>query len=90
MPNIDHVINDRIVREAERQAKWVDSKIKSLLSPFNRNMLSSSKVPELVKKAIMNTSGVEVCIMDNSLESSTKIIIKQRGVVKAERTFKYV
>lgn len=88
MTNIDQIINEASAKESSRRARWIDIQIMQLLSPFYQQIIKSSLTPDLIKKAIMRVSGIE--IVEDQFYAGvyvTRICIKQHGVVKASRIY---
>lgn len=83
----DKILNSFVERKAKEKAGWIDSTIKSLLTNFQIFIIESSKTPNLIKKMVAKSAGIEIVYKQLIGNFGHEVIIKKHGEVKAKRKF---
>lgn len=86
-PKIDDLIYRITNEKAKEQSEWIDSTVKSLLSKFQVFIIESSKTPNLIKKVVAKSAGIEIIHQQLIGNFGWEVIIKKNGEVKARRKF---
>lgn len=82
-----NILEDTVEKVLTTRYEWIESRVKSLLTPYSLEILEKSKNPRAIMEPMIRASGIEIITSQLPGSFCTEVIIKKHGETKFTQIF---